>query len=152
MLLCHLQQSGRAGRDGKSSIAYLFWSSAELKNASGGIQEFIECSENCRRAVLLNALGSKEKQPDRIPCCNGCQCQELPPELDIVHQIDSTSRRRSRPLPKRVRVALHEALLVARQQVVDMSPGLQMLGPEVVCSSRVISDLCRNIGHIETVT
>jgi hypothetical protein len=74
------------------------------------------------------------------------------PELDIVHQIDSTSRRRSRTLPKRVRVALHEALLVARQQVVDMSPGLQMLGPEVVCSSRVISDLCRNIGHIETVT
>ena len=99
-------------------------------------------SENCRQAVLLSALGSKEKQPDRIPCCNGCHRHELPPELDIVHQIDSTSRRRSQPFPKQVHVELHEALLVARQQDVDMSLGLQMLGPEVVC---------RNIGHIETV-
>ena len=40
---------------------------------------------------------------------------------------------------------------MARDQVVTTNSGLRMLGPEVVCSNRVISDLCKKAGNIRSV-
>ena len=55
-----------------------------------------------------------------------------------------------RTVPKRVRDELYEALVTAREQVVTTNSGLRMLGPQVVCSDRVIN-LCKKAGHIQSV-
>ena len=48
-------------------MSYLFYSRVELKKADRSITEFVECSEYCRRRILLSAVGSpEEKQPARI--------------------------------------------------------------------------------------
>ena len=56
-----------------------------------------------------------------------------------------------RTVPKAIRDELYEALVIAREQVVTTNSGLRMLGPQVVCSNRVISDLCKKAGHIKSV-
>ena len=58
---------------------------------------------------------------------------------------------RVRTVPKAVCDELYEALVMAREQVVTTNSGLHMLGPEVVCSNRVISDLCKKAGNIRSV-
>ena len=80
-----MQQSGRCGRNGQQSVSYLFYSRVELKKADRGVTEFVECSENCRRRILLSALGSpEERQPARILCCDSCTPGELPAKLNII--------------------------------------------------------------------
>ena len=53
-------------------------------------------------------------------------------------------------VPKRVRDELYEALVTAQEQVVTNS-GLRMLGPQVVCGDRVIHNLCKKAGRIQSV-
>ena len=54
-------------------------------------------------------------------------------------------------VPKQVRDELYEALVTAWEQVVTTNTGLLMLGPEVACSYRVIHNLCKKAGHIQSV-
>ena len=80
-----MQQSGQCGRNGQQSVSYLFYSRVELKKAGRSITEFVECSENCHRRILLSALGSpEERQPARILCCDSCTPGELPAKLNII--------------------------------------------------------------------
>ena len=151
-----MQQSGRCGRNGQQSVSYLFYSRVELKKAGRSITEFVECSENCHRRILLSALGSpEERQPARILCCDSCTPGELPAKLNIIPlpsvNIGNQQSVRVRTVPKRVRDELYEALVTAREQVVTTNSGLRMLGPQVVCSDRVIHNLCKKAGRIQSV-
>ena len=146
-----MQRSGRCGRNGQQSVSYLFYSRVELKKADRSIAEFVECSENCRRRILLSALGSpEEKQPARVLCCDSCTPGELPAKLNILPlpSVNTGNQQsvRVRTVPKRVRDELYEALVTAREQVVTTNSGLRMLGPQVVCSDRVIN-LCKKAGR-----
>ena len=53
-----------------------------------------------------------------------------------------------RTVPKRVRDELCEALVTARETA---NSGSRMLGPQVVCSDRVIHNLCKKAGRIQSV-
>ena len=57
---------------------------------------------------------------------------------------------RVRTVPKRVRDELYETLVTAWEQVVTTNSELRMLGPQVVCSDRVIN-LCKKAGRIQSV-
>ena len=151
-----MQQSGWCGCNGQQSVSYLFYSRVELKKANKSVAEFIECSENCRRRILLSALGSpEEKQPAHIMCCDSCTSGELPAKLNIIpfSFVDTGNQQsvRVRTVPKGIRDELYEALVTAREQVVSTNSGLRMLGPEVVCSDRVIHNLCTKAGRIKSV-
>lgn len=69
----YIQEAGRGGRDSKVSNAILLWSNEDKKKFSlfsgasrfSRIKEFAETKE-CRRQVLLNALGSEQA------VCSGC--------------------------------------------------------------------------------
>ena len=132
-----MQQSGQCGRNGQQSVSYLFYSRVELKKADRSVTEFVECSENCRRRILLSALGSpEEKQPARILCCDSCTPGELPAKLNIIPlpsvNIGNQQSVCVCTVPKRVRDEFYEALVTAQEQVVITNSGLRMLGPQVV--------------------
>ena len=126
-----------------------------MKNASGDLRELIDNKENCRRSTILRALGSgEERQPDRIACCDVCGTEQLPPALQAVFPSSASvtaGRSRARTVPRRVRDELRAALIAARDQIVDLSIGFKMLGTEVVCSTKVINDVCKNVAYIESV-
>jgi len=120
------------------------------------IKQFIGSSENCRRQFLLKALGSpEEQQPTHIMCCDSCSPGELPDHLNLVPLPSVPAGRRKsvrvHPVPKGVCDEHYEALVAAREKVVTINSGLRMLEPEIVCSSKVISDLCKKAGHINSV-
>ena len=54
-------------------------------------------------------------------------------------------------VPKRIRDKLYEALVTAQEQVVTTNSELRMLGPQVVCGDRVIHNLCKKAGRIQSV-
>ena len=88
-------------------------------------------------------------------CCDLCTPGELPAKLNIIpfSFVDTGNQQsvRVRTVPKGIRDELYEALVTAREQVVSTNSGLHMLGPEVVCSNRVIHNLCTKAGHIKSV-
>ena len=137
-------------------MSYLFYSRVELKKADRSITEFVECSENCCRRILLSALGSpEEKQPARILFCDSCTPGELPAKLNIIplQSVNTGNQQSVRvcTVPKRVCDELYEALLTAREQVVTTNSGLRMFGPQVVYGDRVIHNLCKKAGRIQSV-
>jgi ATP-dependent DNA helicase RecQ len=96
----YLQESGRAGRDGKASRAFLLWGpgdEGQLRRAKGErearrIQDLLDYARNtktCRREALLALLdyqGSGDKPPDS--CCDICEGRalgELREEGTLLH-------------------------------------------------------------------
>ena len=133
-----MQQSGRCGCNGQRSVSYLFYSRVELKKANKSVAEFIECSENCHRRILLSALGSLEERQPAHMCCDSGTSRELPAKLNIIpfSFVDTGNQQsvRVRTVPKEIRDELYEALVTAWEQVVSTNSGLRKLGPEVFCS------------------
>ncbi len=123
-----------------------------MKNASGDLRELVDNKENCRRNTILKVLGSgEERQPQRIACCDVCGTEKLPSALQVMFPsaVPVTARQsRARTVPRRVLNELRAALITARDQIVDTSTGFQMLGSEIVCSTKVINDLCKNVAYI----
>ncbi|MDR1444795.1 MAG: RecQ family ATP-dependent DNA helicase, partial [Treponema sp.] len=86
----YLQESGRAGRDGKPSRAYLLWgpgdqqqlARAKDERAVRRIQALLDYARdtgNCRREALLSLLdyqGDGEKPPEN--CCDVCEGSARP--------------------------------------------------------------------------
>ena len=68
-----LQLIGRAGRCGHESRGHIFTNSREIRTCSDeALVEFCVSKENCRRRVLLNALGSSESLPSCTSFCDVC--------------------------------------------------------------------------------
>ncbi|MBC6720831.1 RecQ family ATP-dependent DNA helicase [Treponema sp. Marseille-Q4130] len=69
----YIQEAGRSGRDGKDANAILLWSPTDAERFARfpkgsreyAMKEFAE-TKNCRRQVLLDALGAEEA------VCSGC--------------------------------------------------------------------------------
>ncbi|MDR3248259.1 MAG: RecQ family zinc-binding domain-containing protein, partial [Treponema sp.] len=88
----YLQESGRAGRDGKPSQAFLLWGPADesqlrrTKDERGRkrIQDLLDYARNtatCRRETLLTLLnyqGEGDKPPEN--CCDVCEGKSLTAE------------------------------------------------------------------------
>ena len=77
----YVQEAGRAGRDGLPARAILLWSEADKKRIAAmtgdearraaSLAEMAESGE-CRRAVLLRALGERLEEEGRAKACAGC--------------------------------------------------------------------------------
>jgi ATP-dependent DNA helicase RecQ len=86
----YLQESGRAGRDGNPSRAYLLWGPADERQLGRAQDErgrkrirdlldYARNTGNCRRETLLTLLdyqGSGDKPPEH--CCDVCDGKALP--------------------------------------------------------------------------
>ena len=117
---------------------------------------YCEAKENCRRQVLLGALGDTERlQQDRTKCCCHCTPRSLPyPKLAQV--LKKVTRKRKRNEAEQS-LSIEEAGDLAKRlkevgdSIVDKSIGLRMLGSEIVCDEITINKICKNALHIQSI-
>ena len=104
----YLQESGRAGRDGKQSRAFLLWGpedSASLRRAKteaekarlSALLDYARGAARCRRQILLEMLGcDADGESPETPCCDVCESQasdELREEASVMDFFRKNKRR-----------------------------------------------------------
>ena len=72
----HDQLCGRTGRDGRASRAHVFMSSGQ--KSSEQVRLYFTSKENCRRRMMLLAVGASESHPEGLPCCDSCDMSKCP--------------------------------------------------------------------------
>ena len=77
-LRAYIQETGRAGRDGKPAQAILYYNNRDIAKNRPQMQDEIRnfCkSDTCLRYQMLNALDFNEVHPvkPQHECCNNCQ-------------------------------------------------------------------------------
>ncbi len=119
----YVQEAGRGGRDGLEAKAILLWSETDKKRLealegseakrAAPLVEFAE-SGACRRAVLLKALGEKEKACSGCDICSGNAFSE-PKEKELAENFTRRNKRRY-TASQAARLLCEEANIAARAQ------------------------------------
>ena len=145
-----LQLIGRAGRCGHESRGHIFTNSRDTRTCSDeALVDFCVSKENCRRRVLLTALGSSESLASGTSCCDVCSPSAS--TSTIFHPIAVTRKPRkravrsvSKPLAKH----LKERLLAERDAIVASDVGYRMLGKNMMLPDSCIDILCKKAKFI----
>ena len=163
-----LQMSGRAGRDGCTSVSHLIVNTRQVKNSSdvavksyctiGDKKNNKENSGVCRRKFLLRHLGDNSHLClDPITCCD--QCTRDFPYMDLKSLVLKGKRKRKQKHPHTHGRCLDQEtikeirfnLLSERKKLLQSSEGLQMLGEQGYCHTSVIDEICKRCTHIDSI-
>ena len=124
-------------------MAHIFTDTREVKQVKDkDLEEFITAKENCRRHILIRALGSVEDLPHSSPenCCDVCS-----PRTSGIFRRITVKRRPKRHVVRIVtgtqQEELKKALEMERDRIIGSDLGYQSLGKELVLPSGCISDL-----------
>ena len=117
-----------------------------------------EGKKNCRRKILLKALGSDEFSSVSKNVCCDC-CHPVCPYQSLLFSSATTEGRkrrvRIRPISDDIKALLTSKLIEARDSAIESNPVLKMLPNSVVCPVTVtIKDIASrsiSISSIEDV-
>lgn len=146
---------GRAGRDGSPSVAHILTDNREVKQVKDkDLVTFITSKENCRRRILLDALGSVEDVPHGSleKCCDVCS-----PRTSLSNGIFRRISAKRQPKPHVVRIVtkaqqegLKKALELERDRITGSDLGYRSLGKELVVPSGCIAEICKRAQYIQS--
>lgn len=156
----HVQQAGRAGRDGKAAHNIIISTGSKLAHCESAIKDFVR-AEGCLRKALLQTLdlSVSSVQPLHACCsncsahckCNGDNCnrEKLPFEKGDCKQRDTNN----------TRLLCDDDKLVLRQALEEYQDSLNkctipLFGSPVAVhgfSDQLIDDVINNAGTIFTV-
>ena len=115
----YVQETGRAGRDGVQSKAYILYHGILLSHVEGQMKSFVKTSE-CRRQALMKHFDSELEKPEMAHlCCDNCAagCKCGMGDCDTyakypVHQSEETPLNpvRMREIPPQKQVAVEQSL------------------------------------------
>ncbi|MCL2008714.1 MAG: RecQ family ATP-dependent DNA helicase [Treponema sp.] len=113
----YLQESGRAGRDGKPSVATLLAGpGGKASRGSESLRAYTENTKRCRREALLDLLGYEgEKDSPGTDCCDVCANKAREELREAPALIDFFRRNR------RIYTALEAAAFLAGAKTIDWS-------------------------------
>ena len=156
MLLKIIQLIGRAGRDGSPSLAHIFTDLREVKQTKDGdLASFISSKENCRRRILLEALGSAEELSRNSVgmCCDVCSPNIRTSAVNVFRRVAVTRQPRRllvRTVTRQQQERLKKALEMERENIMGSSVGYCMLGKELVLPTRCILEICKRAQYIQS--
>ncbi|CAB3998626.1 mediator of RNA polymerase II transcription subunit 34-like [Paramuricea clavata] len=117
----YIQESGRSGRAGESSIALLLFNGVMLKVADAKMKDYVK-SESCRRKLLSQYFDAKlpSKLPTGHECCDvcalNCECQDGYCNIDLHMPCDkemfSQKSTKSKSVRRTERKLLQKKLLM----------------------------------------
>jgi superfamily II DNA helicase RecQ len=163
----YVQETGRAGRDGRQSIAYVLYHGIMLNHVNMHVKSFINTKE-CRRKSLLKHFETISTYPDSSHlCCDNCaaqckcglqNCKSIRYPVTSHEKDKSTSRERE-VCPKQKKLveeelrAYHKSLvmkLVGTTAMGDVKT-LTNLNFMIGFSDHQISQVSENLNRIFTV-
>ena len=147
-----LQLCGRAGRGGIESRAHLFFSPRQQK-CDSAVREYCTSKENCRRVLILQALGVTERHPSSLPCCDACDNTLCPPALKFATNTSMRRKRRTavRDINDDLKIELKAALMREVDLYLENHHSYRMVGREFVCPECAIDKLCSETRFISSV-
>lgn len=137
-----------------ASRAHVFFSSRQQK-CDDQVKEFCTSKENCRRTMMLQALGVTETHPVTLPCCDVCDNRACPQYLNFTDTTLTNARRKRRTAVKVIddtcKLELKAALLREVDMYIEEHPSYRMLGRDFVCPSCVIEKICSEARFFNSV-
>ena len=126
-----------------ASRAHLFFSPGQ-KKCDSTVTEYCVSKENCRRTLMLQALGVSEHHPSSLPCCDACDNTLCPQILNFVTTTSTQHKRRTatKDINDTLRVELKAALMREVDAYITDHPSYRMMGREFVCPECAIDKLC----------
>ena len=167
-LYCILQMSGRAGRDGCTSVSHLIVNTRQVKNSKdvavktyctiGDKKNNKENNGVCRRKFLLHHLGDDSRLClDPATCCDQCTRDVPYMDLDSILQKGKRKRKQKHPntsgrsLDKETVEEIRLNLMSERKKLLQSSEGLQMLGTQGFCHTSIIEEICKRCTYIDSI-
>lgn len=95
-----IQLIGRGGRDGSLCRAHILTHRREIGRCKDSdLEEFCTSKENCRREILIKALGSEEHTKSRSRCCDVCTPSDA---SDVLLHSTTVKRQQQRKIIRNV--------------------------------------------------
>ena len=126
------------------------------QQCSEQLREYCTSKENCRRQMMMLALGVSENHPGTLPCCDSCDTSKCPPDLCFESQLSGRSTRRKQRTAVRdvngdCKATLKNSLSRAVDQYLEKNPSYKMLGRSFVCPDCVIDKICAEARFVQSI-
>ena len=126
---------------------------SQKKKYAQPVDEYNRSKENCRRQIILKAVGDEMNSNDATSkdyCCDVCTEDKVDPQLDVLKPGKTTAKRRKavRVIDEEAQGELRHRLIEARSTVIAENPTLRMLGYSLVCPEVTINELCNQAKFI----
>lgn len=141
----YLQESGRAGRDGKTSYSYVLISKED--NNSKNLLKQIFTGNECRRQKLLLTLGQTKEECSGCDVCNNTVRKEPIENEIIIRAVKRSPLKYTKPLLRSILAGNRNIMFVPKERRIDPSFGLMQDADEQLLD-QVISLLISKDGPL----